>query len=192
MSDKPSSVRRRDFLVAFACGGVVAVMVAASYAAVPLYNLFCRVTGFAGTPQIASGPPPSVLDRKITVRFDANVGGGLPWKFAPERTAMEVRLGEVVSIDYIAVNESARESVGVAAFNVTPLNIGAYFHKINCFCFTDQWLRAGERREMTVVFYVDPALAQDPDGEGVNTITLSYTFYQRPVASASPNQGERI
>jgi len=158
---------------------------------VPLYNWFCRATGFNGTTQVASAPPGTVLDRKVTVRFDANIGGGLPWKFAPERTSIEVRLGEVVTVDYVIASESKRETTGVAAYNVTPLNLGAHFRKINCFCFTDQTLKAGEKREMAVVFYVDPELAKDPDGADVNTITLSYTFYaqresQRPVAQSAP------
>ena len=192
MTNHPNSpVRRRDLLVAGACGALVAVMVGMSYAAVPLYNWFCRATGFNGTTQVASAPPASVLDRKITVRFDANVGSGLPWKFAPERTSIEVKLGEVVTVDYIIASESTRETTGVAAYNVTPLNLGAHFRKINCFCFTDQTLKAGEKREMAVVFYVDPELAKDPDGQDVNTITLSYTFYaqrepQRPVAQSVP------
>ena len=194
MTNHPNSpVRRRDLLVAGACGALVAVMVGMSYAAVPLYNWFCRATGFNGTTQVASAPPAAVLDRKITVRFDANVGSGLPWKFAPERTSIEVKLGEVVTVDYTIASESTRETTGVAAYNVTPLNLGAHFRKINCFCFTDQTLKAGEKREMAVVFYVDPELAKDPDGADVNTITLSYTFYaqrepQRPVAQSAPSK----
>ncbi|HWP27567.1 MAG TPA: cytochrome c oxidase assembly protein [Xanthobacteraceae bacterium] len=182
--------RRRDFIVAGACGAVVAVMVGLSYAAVPLYDWFCRVTGFAGTTQVATRPPGQVLDRKITVRFDANVSGGLPWSFAPERTSVEVRLGEVVTMDYYIVNHATREITGIASYNVTPLNIGAYFRKINCFCFTDQTLKPGEKRAVTVVFYVDPELVADPDGRDVNTITLSYSFYakrdsQRPTAQGA-------
>jgi cytochrome c oxidase assembly protein subunit 11 len=186
-----SHARRRDILVATSCGALVALMVGMAYAAVPLYDWFCRATGFNGTTQVARSAPASVLDRKVTVRFDTNVSGGLPWRFTPERTSIDVRLGEVVTVDYIAVNESARETVGIAGYNVTPLNIGAYFQKINCFCFTDQRLKAGEKREMAVVFYIDPALAQDADGATINTITLSYSFYpqrepQRPVADNAP------
>jgi cytochrome c oxidase assembly protein subunit 11 len=194
MTSSPTPpARRRDLLTAAACGALVAVMVGMSYAAVPLYDWFCRATGFNGTTQVARSAPASVLDRKIIVRFDANVGGGLPWKFAPERTSIEVRLGEVVTVDYIIASESTRETTGVAAYNVTPLNLGAHFRKINCFCFTDQSLQAGEKREMTVVFYVDPELAKDPDGADVDTITLSYTFYsqrepQRPVAQSAPSR----
>ncbi len=176
-SEKPSA-RRRDLAVAAACGVFVAAMVGAAYAAVPLYTWFCRVTGFAGTTQVAtSAPGGRVLDRKITVRFDANVVGGLPWKFEPERTSIDVRIGDVFTVMYRATNESARETVGQAVYNVTPLTVGAYFQKINCFCFTEQRLKPGESRDMPVVFYVDPALTLDSDQEQLDTITLSYSFY---------------
>jgi cytochrome c oxidase assembly protein subunit 11 len=180
--------RRRDIMVAAACGVFVAAMVGAAYAAVPLYNWFCRTTGFAGTPQIASAAPGQVLDRKITVRFDANVLGGLPWRFAPEQNSVEVKVGEVVTVSYTVVNEAARETVGIASYNVSPPTVGAYFSKINCFCFTDQRLKAGEKREMTVVFFLDPKLAQDSEQDGLNTITLSYTMY--PVRQPEPPRAE--
>jgi cytochrome c oxidase assembly protein subunit 11 len=181
----PTGLRRRDLTVALACGAFVGLMVGGAYAAVPLYNLFCRVTGFGGTPQVASVAPGQVLDRKITVRFDANVNRGLPWRFEPEVTSVDVRLGEVVTVYYTVVNQSARETAGLASYNVTPPQTGAYFTKINCFCFTEQRLKPGERREMAVVFYVDPALARDADQDDLNTITLSYTFYPAP----TPQQG---
>ncbi len=180
--------RRRDVMVAAACGVFVAAMVGAAYAAVPLYNWFCRTTGFAGTPQVASAAPGQVLDRKITVRFDANVLGGLPWRFAPEQNSVEVKVGEVVTVNYAVVNEAARETVGIASYNVSPPTVGAYFSKINCFCFTDQRLKAGEKREMTVVFFLDPKLAQDSEQDGLNTITLSYTMY--PVRQPEPPRAE--
>jgi len=164
-------------LVAACCGVFVAAMVGAAYAAVPFYNWFCRATGFAGTPQIASVAPSHVLERKIKVRFDANVSGGLPWRFEPEQNSIEVRIGEVVTVNYRVVNESARETVGVASYNVSPLTVGAYFTKINCFCFTDQRLKPGEKRDMAVVFFVDPELAKDWEQNGLDTITLSYTMY---------------
>ena len=180
--------RRRDIMVAAACGVFVAAMVGAAYAAVPLYNWFCRTTGFAGTTQIASAAPGQVLDRKITVRFDANVLGGLPWRFAPEQNSIEVKVGEVVTVNYTVVNQAARETVGIAAYNVSPPTVGAYFSKINCFCFTEQRLKAGEKRDMPVVFFVDPKLAQDSEQDGLNTITLSYTFY--PVRQPEPPRAE--
>jgi cytochrome c oxidase assembly protein subunit 11 len=192
MTERPQSlIRRRDLVVAGSAGAFAAFMVGMAYAAVPLYDWFCRTTGFGGTTQIATAAPGEVLDRKITIRFDANVGPGLPWRFEPERTSIEARLGEVVTIDYRVINLAARETHGIASYNVTPLNTGIFFQKINCFCFTDQTLKAGEKRDMPVVFYVDPKLAADADGKEVNTITLSYTFHpqrdaQRPVADNAP------
>jgi cytochrome c oxidase assembly protein subunit 11 len=181
---------RRDLIVAATCGVVVAAMLGMSYIAVPLYSWFCRTTGFGGTTQVAHGAPSSVLARTITVRFDANMAGGLPWRFEPEQTSIDVRLGEVVTVYYNVVNESARETFGQAGYNVTPPTVGGYFDKINCFCFSEQVLAPRERREMAVVFYVDPALAKDADQDDLNTITLSYTFYpsreqRKPVAEGT-------
>lgn len=192
MSERSTSaIRRRDILVAGGAGAFAAFMVGMAYAAVPLYDWFCRTTGFGGTTQVATAAPSQVLDRKITIRFDANVSPGLPWRFEPERTSIEAKLGEVITVDYRATNLTARETHGIAGYNVTPLSMGIFFQKINCFCFTDQTLKAGEKRDMTVVFYIDPALAKDADGADVNTITLSYTFHpqrdaQRPVADNAP------
>jgi cytochrome c oxidase assembly protein subunit 11 len=172
------SRRRRDLLVAAACGVFAAGMVGMAFAAVPLYDWFCRTTGFAGTTMVASAAPANVLDRKITVRLDANVAGGLPWRFMPEKNFVEVRVGDVLTVNYIVVNESAQEIVGNASYNVTPPTVGAYFSKINCFCFTEQRLKPGERREMPVVFFIDPKIAEDSEHDGLNTITLSYTMYR--------------
>ena len=135
--------RRRDLAVAAACGVFVATMVGAAYAAVPFYNWFCRATGFQGTTQVATSAPAAVLDRKVRIRFDANVAGNLPWRFEPDQTSIEARIGEVVTVGYTVVNESARATVGEASYNVTPPTVGAYFSKINCFCFTEQTARAG-------------------------------------------------
>lgn len=184
----PSSQKRRDVMVAGACAVFVAAMVGAAYAAVPFYNWFCRTTGFGGTTRVATAPPSQVLDRKIKVRFDANVQGGLPWRFEPEQNSVEVRIGEVVTVSYRVVNESARETVGAASYNVSPPTVGAYFSKINCFCFTDQRLQAGEKRDLTVVFFVDPALAKDSEENDLDTITLSYTMY--PVRQPEPPRVE--
>jgi cytochrome c oxidase assembly protein subunit 11 len=167
----------RDALVAGVCGLVVALMVGASYAAVPLYDWFCRTTGFGGTTQVATSLPTHTLERTVNVRFDANVMAGLPWKFEPEKTEITVKIGEVVTAYYTVTNLAARSTLGQAAYNVTPLTAGIHFHKINCFCFTEQRFGPGEKREMAVVFYVDPAIVADPEHEGLNTITLSYTFY---------------
>jgi len=184
----------RDAIVAFACGGFVAVMVGVSFAAVPLYSWFCRTTGFGGTTQVAKTVPDQPSGRVITVRFDSNVAPGLPWSFEPERRTIDVRLGEVVTVYYAVRNESARVTSGQAGYNVTPPTVGAYFEKINCFCFTQQTLQPGEKRDMAVVFYVDAKLAKDAEQGAVNNITLSYTFFpvrapDRPVAeSANPDK----
>ena len=168
----------RDAVVAAICGFVVVLMVGAAYAAVPFYNWFCRATGFNGTTQVAtSAPTGSPLQRKVTVRFDSNVAGGLPWKFEPEQTEVEVGIGEVKTIFYKVTNQSARTTTGQAAYNVAPLTVGSYFEKINCFCFTEQTMAPGETREMPVVFYVDKSIIKDSDNDSLNTITLSYTFY---------------
>jgi cytochrome c oxidase assembly protein subunit 11 len=184
---QPRSPRNssRDLIVAFACGAFVAAMVGVSYAAVPLYSWFCRTTGFGGTTQVAKSAPTQMSDRVVTVRFDSNVAPGLPWAFEPERRTIDVRLGEVVTVYYTATNESARVTTAQAGYNVTPPTVGAYFEKINCFCFSQQTLKPGEKREMAVVFYVDAKLAKDSEQDGVNNITLSYTFY--PVQK--PEQG---
>jgi cytochrome c oxidase assembly protein subunit 11 len=188
----------RDAVVAFACGGFVAVMVGVSFAAVPLYSWFCRTTGFGGTTQVAKAAPEQTSGRVITVRFDSNVAPGLPWSFEPERRTIDVRLGEVVTVYYAVRNESARVTTGQAGYNVTPPTVGAYFEKINCFCFTQQTLQPGEKRDMAVVFYVDAKLGQDAEQNAVNNITLSYTFFpvrvsDRPVAeSGNPDRSGHI
>ena len=177
----------RDAVVAAICGFVVVLMVGAAYAAVPFYNWFCRSTGFNGTTQVAtSAPAGAPLKRKVTVRFDSNVAGGLPWKFEPEQTEVEVEIGEVKTIFYKVTNQSARTTAGQAAYNVAPLTVGAYFEKINCFCFTEQTMAPGETREMPVVFYVDKSIIKDRDNDSLNTITLSYTFYPVKVPAVKP------
>ena len=184
---------RRDLFVAFACGVFVAVMVGISFAAVPLYSWFCRTTGFGGTTQVARTTPEEISGRTVTVRFDSNVAPGLPWSFEPERRTIDMRLGEVVTVYYVVRNESARVTSGQAGYNVTPPTTGIYFEKINCFCFTQQTLQAGEKREMAVVFYVDPKLANDSEQNAVNNITLSYTFFpvrvpEQPVAERTNSE----
>jgi cytochrome c oxidase assembly protein subunit 11 len=186
----PKVVRRRDIVIAAACGCLVAGMVGAAYAAVPFYNWFCRATGYAGTPQRAASAPGTTLDRKITVRFDSNITGGLPWTFVPEQNSVVVKVGEVATIYYRVTNNAARETVGQASYNVAPLDVGSYITKINCFCFTEQRMKPGETRDMAVVFYVDPSIVQDHDQDDLDTITLSYTFYPlrdqpAPVADAN-------
>jgi len=185
----------RDAVVASICGFVVVLMVGASYAAVPFYNWFCRATGFNGTTQVATSAPSSApLERSVAVRFDSNVAPGLPWKFEPEQTEIEVKIGQVVTVFYTVINQSARTTTGQAAYNVAPLTVGAYFQKINCFCFTEQTMAPGEKREMPVVFYVDPALVADAENDTLKAITLSYTFYPvrdpapKPLAASEPDK----
>ena len=187
---RPENKLRRDMIVASTCGAVVALMVGASYAAVPFYDWFCRTTGYGGTTQVAEKAPEHILERTVAVRFDSNVTPGLPWKFVPEQNEIHVRIGEVATVHYKVVNQAAREITAQASYNVSPPQVGIYFNKINCFCFTEQTLKAGETREMAVVFYIDPSIVKDRDQNDLNTITLSYTFYRlpdaaRPVAEAS-------
>jgi len=181
--------KSRDVVVAAICGMVVALMVGASFAAVPFYNWFCRQTGFGGVTQVSEKAPTEVLDRKVTVRFDSNVAPGLPWKFEPEQNEISLRIGEVATVHYKVINEAAREITAQAGYNVSPPQVGAYFAKINCFCFTQQTLAAGETREMTVVFYVDPSIVKDQDLDRLNTITLSYTFYRLADADKTADAG---
>jgi cytochrome c oxidase assembly protein subunit 11 len=173
----PAPPLRRDLLIAFCCGGVVAIMIGMSFAAVPLYSWFCRTTGYGGTTQVAKAAPQQTSDRTVTVRFDANVAAGLPWRFEPEQRTIEVKLGQVATVYYSVTNETARVTAGQAGYNVNPSTVGIYFEKINCFCFTEQTMKPGERRDMAVVFYVDPKLAEDSEQDRVDLITLSYTFY---------------
>ena len=177
-------------LTAAVCVVFVAGMVGMSFAAVPLYRIFCQVTGYGGTTQRAERAPAATLNRVVTVRFDANVGNGLGWSFRPLVREVKVKLGEVGEVAFVAENRMSSASTGTAAFNVAPGDVGAYFNKIACFCFTDQTLAPGQRLEMPVTFFVDPAFADDSDLGNTDTITLSYTFFPaaappQPVASAS-------
>jgi len=188
---------RRDVLIAASCGVLVAAMVGASFAAIPLYNMFCRATGFAGTTQVSRIAPKHELARELTIRFDSNVAPGLPWKFEPEQNEIKLHIGEVATVHYKVINEAARTISAQASYNVTPTTVGAYFDKINCFCFTQQTMKPGETREMTVVFYVDPKIVDDRDQDPLNTITLSYTFYrlpepEQPVAEAPDTKSSKL
>jgi len=191
-----SKTPRRDVLIAAACGAVAVAMVGASFAAVPLYNWFCRTTGFAGTTQVAAQAPGQVLGRTLTIRFDSNVTPGLPWKFVPEQNKIEVRVGEVTTVYYKVINEAARSITAQASYNVSPPTVGAYFTKINCFCFTKQTMKSGETREMAVVFYIDPSITRDSDQDLLNTITLSYTFFEvrdpQPLAQVGEKASNKL
>ena len=175
---QPGAASRRGPLrTALVCASIVAVMVALSFAAVPLYDLFCRTTGFGGTTQRADSGADRVLEQTISVRFDANVSNKLPWSFRPEMREMRLKIGENAMMVYVAHNKSDRPTTGSAAFNVTPPLAGQYFVKVACFCFDEQTLDPGETVEMPVVYYVDPAIVDDPDLKHLPEITLSYTFY---------------
>jgi cytochrome c oxidase assembly protein subunit 11 len=171
------AAKRSDARVALYCLGIVATMTGAAFAAVPLYDLFCRVTGFGGTTQRAETAPDHILDQTISVRFDANVANGLPWAFAPEAREVQLKIGQSGLMIYVAENTGAKTTSGTASFNVTPTIAGQYFVKVQCFCFTEQELQAGESMDMPVAFYVDPEIVNDPDLVGLPEITLSYTFF---------------
>ena len=173
MSGNPRNLRTLGALSV-----VVVGMVGASYAFVPLYNWFCRVTGFAGTTQQAEAGAAQVLDRTITVRFDASTARDMPWEFEPVERTMEVRIGETALAFYTATNPTDRPITGTASYNVAPFSTGGYFAKIDCFCFTEQVLQPGETMQMPVQFFVDPEIVEDPEAGRVHEITLSYTFYE--------------
>ena len=157
-------------------GIIGAFMLALAFAAVPLYRMFCEATGFAGTPGRAERAPGAIAGQ-VKVEFDANVNPGLPWRFEPEQNYVNVAPGAQTRIFYRAQNLSARAITGQAVYNVSPDTVGKYFKKIQCFCFSEQTLKAGQRVDMPVVFFVDPAIKKDPDTKDVHEITLSYTFY---------------
>ncbi|MFV0384468.1 cytochrome c oxidase assembly protein [Paracoccus sp. (in: a-proteobacteria)] len=157
--------------------GVVISMGALSWAAVPFYSWFCSVTGFGGTTQVSAAAPDKVLDQVVRVRFDANVDKDLGWTFRPMQTKMDVRIGQDAMAWYEAINNTDQTITGTASYNVAPEVSGYYFDKIQCFCFTEQTLKPGERVEMPVSFYVDPEIIEDPDASWVRDITLSYTFH---------------
>jgi len=158
---------------------LVVSMVGLAYASVPLYRIFCQVTGYGGTPQIASDASGSILkDKLVTVRFNADVNSSLKWSFKPNQKKVKIPLGESYLASYHATNFSDEVITGTAVFNVTPLKAAQYFTKQECFCFTEQTLLPGEEVDMPVTFYVDPEILNDPNVQEVNTITLSYTFYK--------------
>lgn len=178
MQDKQNTrLDRRNLRVALASSLVVVLMVGMSYAAVPLYRIFCQVTGYGGTPQVADAISPVVLEREITIRFDANTARNLGWSFKPAQGPVTLKVGESSLAFYEAHNETSRRISGTATFNVTPAQAGAYFNKIDCFCFSEQTLGPDETAQMPVSFFVDPTIVDDPELDSVDTITLSYTFF---------------
>ncbi|MEM8631994.1 MAG: cytochrome c oxidase assembly protein [Pseudomonadota bacterium] len=158
--------------------GVVLFMGAMGWAAVPLYDLFCRVTGYGGTTTVSDVSPDEILDQTMIIRFDASLERDMPWEFKPMQREMEVRIGETGLAFYEAYNPTDTPVAGSASYNVVPFAAGGYFSKIDCFCFEQQVLQPGERVQMPVSFYVDPEIVTDAEGKFVHTITLSYTFYE--------------
>lgn len=182
--------RRRNLRVAVSMASLAVGMVGLSYAAVPLYQLFCQVTGYGGTTQRAERAPDTVLDRTITVRFDANVGRGLGWSFRPVQRQQVLKIGESSLAFYEAKNLTQRTLTGTATFNVSPQAAGSYFSKIECFCFTEQTLEPGERADMPVTFFIDPDIVNDPEARNIQEITLSYTFFPvKESAAAAAGKG---
>lgn len=173
-SVNPGARHRRVGLI---CVGAAVAMLGMSYAAVPLYRMFCQVTGFAGTTRVASAPSETVVDRTISMRFDANVSKDLGWDFKPVQSTMKVQLGETNLASYRATNTSDHAITGTAVFNVTPESAGQFFNKLECFCFTEQKLEPGQSVDMPVSFFVDPEISNDKDAGRLSEITLSYTFY---------------
>ena len=189
----PAARGRSNKVLALSLAGVIGGMLGLSFAAVPLYRLFCQVTGYGGTPRIDAGASPGTVDRQITVRFNADVNGRMPWKFAPVQRGVTLRLGEEAVAFYTARNPTDGPITGVSTYNVTPEKAARYFHKTACFCFDEQTLEAGQDMSFPLSFWVDPAIANDPNTRDVTTITLSYTFFRTlddaAMAKAGPHVG---
>lgn len=176
---------RRKAVTAVLLAGVVAGMVGLSFAAVPLYRMFCQVTGIAGTPKTEGVVHTGAIgSRTVTVQFDANVNPQLPWHFRPAQRSLTVKVGEEALVHYVASNRTDRDVTGTATFNVVPEKAARYFNKLECFCFTEQRLAAGQSVDMPVLFFIDPAIADDPEAADVETVTLSYTFFRVPEPAA--------
>lgn len=187
MSSTVRSKLSKNAKVGLACAAAFFLMVGAAFAAVPLYRMFCQATGYNGTVRKAENAPRQVLDRKLTIRFDTNVRG-VPFKFNAEQTTQQVRIGDTGLAFFKVTNASDKDVVARAAYNVLPEQAGAYFQKLECFCFNDQVIKAGETRDFPVVYFVDPRFVDDFETKSANEITLSYTFFpvtNSPVASTS-------
>lgn len=191
---------RSNGAVVFVLVGVIAGMTGLSFAAVPLYRMFCAVTGYGGTPQVGPSIAPGATQRMITVRFNADTNPGLPWQFRPAQKEITLPLGDERLAFYIARNETSEAVTGTSVYNVTPDKVGRYFHKTACFCFNEQTLAAGQEMEFPLSFWVDPKLADDPNTADITTITLSYTFYRAlddaaragALAKAGPHVGSNL
>ena len=167
---------KKKNLTPFVLAGIFVIMLGLSYAAVPLYDLFCRVTGFGGTTQISSKAPQIVLDKVVSVRFDTNVNN-LPWQFKAKTNVVDVKVGQVSKIEFEVENFGDEISAGVASFNVSPASFGKYYSKLGCFCFEKQVLKAGEKATYVMTFYLDPEMVNDPTVKNLEDVTMSYTFF---------------
>jgi cytochrome c oxidase assembly protein subunit 11 len=185
-----TALEKKNRRVGIAATVGVAAMVGLAYASVPLYALFCKVTGFGGTTQTASAAPGATSDTTVSVRFDANISSDLDWRFQPSQQTQTVKVGEQTLAHYEAVNNSSETVTGSAVFNVTPPEAGAYFNKIECFCFVQQTLKPGQRIDMPVSYFIDPEFLKDADTRGIREVTLSYTFY--PATSATPAKQAKL
>lgn len=187
---RDTSERGKNRRTAVVLGGVFFTMVGVSFAAVPLYEVFCQVTGYGGTTGTAASAPEEAGERTITVLFNADTNPNLPWEFKPSQRRMDVQVGEAGLAHYDATNLADAANVGTATYNVTPDKAGVYFSKIECFCFTEQHMAAGQSVEMPVTFFIDPAIADDPNLDDVDTITLSYTFFPKQGVEPNPTTGD--
>jgi cytochrome c oxidase assembly protein subunit 11 len=188
-----SHINRARNRTAFFCASVALFMVGLAFASVPLYDLFCRMTGFGGTTMVSTKAPEKTFDRTITVRFDSNVSPDLNWTFTPEAPLITVKVGETAIVNYKVRNQGPSTTTGIAAYNVYPDMAGQHFMKIQCFCFTDHTLKAGESMESQVIFYIDPAILQDKDARKLDQISLSYTYFpskKQPIASSFQDQNK--
>ena len=195
-SQARDDLRKRNRRVGLMAGALVVGMVGLSFAAVPLYDLFCRVTGYGGTVQRTGERPTQVGEQQVTIRFNAVTQTNLPWRFRPEQASVTLRVGEEGLAFYTAENLSDRPVTGVAVYNVTPEKVGRYFHKVACFCFDEQTLEPGQRVDMPLTFWVDPRIAEDPNTRDVRVITLSYSFFRTMAdaerAGALANAGPHV
>lgn len=182
-----STINRRNGRTAFALLAVVGGMVGLAYASAPLYQMFCKVTGYGGTPKTEAKAGVKATERTITIQFDANVSPNLAWRFTPEQREITVKIGEQALATYAAESLSAKITAGAATYNVTPFKAGPYFDKVACFCFSEQTLQPGQKVSMPVTFYVDPDILNDPSTKDLKTITLSYTFF--PALDADKKAG---
>ncbi|MEA1830524.1 cytochrome c oxidase assembly protein [Methylobacterium durans] len=196
MSDPRSNPNRKANRTALACAALVAGMTGLAFASVPLYDAFCKATGFDGTPIQGARPSAAAasVDDSMLVRFDTNVGGGLSWSFKAETRKVEARLGETTTVFFRATNTGPAPSTGIATFNVQPGLMGGYFVKVECFCFKEQTLQPGETMDFPVVFYIDPAMRQDSNTSHLSEMTLSYTYFPSkngaPATAALATGGE--